>query len=67
MVEIKIIDSAHRADINIPNEPFRLFGRMIPSCTDEERRCRTVLGGLDTNVYRGTSQEGKSDILFYWE
>lgn len=175
MVEIKIIDSAHRADINIPNEPFRLFGRMIPSYVDEKWGYRTVLfdpadssemrfpdenydydamkedsvflgaydgeacvglaivqdawfrymylydlkvnrayrgrgvaralmekakeigrargysglytrgqdnnlaaclfylktgfhiGGLDTNVYRGTSQEGKSDILFYWD
>lgn len=24
-----------------------------------------VIGGLDTNVYRGTKQEGKADILFY--
>lgn len=24
-----------------------------------------VIGGLDTNVYKGTSQEGKKDILFY--
>ena len=23
------------------------------------------IGGLDTEVYRGTSQEGKADILFY--
>lgn len=23
------------------------------------------IGGLDTNVYRGTKQEGKSDIIFY--
>lgn len=23
------------------------------------------IGGLDTNVYKGTKQEGKSDILFY--
>ena len=35
------------------------------------RACRFYLkagfhiGGLDTNVYKGTSQEGKSDILFY--
>lgn len=28
---IKIIDKTHEADINIPNEPFMLFGRMIPS------------------------------------
>lgn len=34
MITIKIIDSAHRRDINIKNEPFRLFGRMIPSYTD---------------------------------
>ena len=25
------------------------------------------IGGLDTNVYRHTSQEGKADILFYCE
>ena len=25
------------------------------------------IGGLDTNVYKGTSQEGKSDILFYMD
>ena len=23
------------------------------------------IGGLDTNVYKGTNQEGKSDIIFY--
>jgi ribosomal protein S18 acetylase RimI-like enzyme len=25
------------------------------------------IGGLDTDVYRGTNQEGKSDILFYMD
>lgn len=35
MVEIKIIDKAHEKDINIPNEPFTLFGRMIPSYIKE--------------------------------
>jgi hypothetical protein len=25
------------------------------------------IGGLDTEVYRGTNQEGKSDILFYMD
>lgn len=34
MAEIRIIDSAHREDIKLPNEPFSLFGRMIPSYTD---------------------------------
>ena len=35
MIEIKIIDSAHKQDIRIPNEPFRLWGRMIPSYENE--------------------------------
>lgn len=33
-IEIRIIDKAHQDDINIPNEPFSLFGRMIPSYID---------------------------------
>lgn len=173
MITAKMIDPARREDINIKNEPFRLFGRMIPVYTDETwgytverlaeaditemcfpnenydydalaansvfvgaydgdvciglailqqawfkymylydlkvnaafrgRRVGTmliekskeiavqqgyrglytqgqdnnlgaclfylkngfVIGGLDTNVYKGTSQEGKKDILFY--
>lgn len=36
MITIKIIDKEHKADINIKNEPFKLFGRMIPSYTDEK-------------------------------
>ncbi len=31
MIEIRRIDAQHKSDINIPNEPFYLFGRMIPS------------------------------------
>ena len=31
MIEIKLIDAEHKEDINIPNQPFVLFGRMIPS------------------------------------
>lgn len=31
MVEIRLIDEADKQDINIKNEPFSLFGRMIPS------------------------------------
>lgn len=34
MIEIRIIDEKHSADINIQNEPFRIFGRLIPSYTD---------------------------------
>ena len=33
-IEIRLVDKAHCADINIPNEPFRIFGRFIPSYTD---------------------------------
>lgn len=36
MVEIRIIDAAHKQDINIPNEPFSLFGRMIPTYVNEQ-------------------------------
>ena len=36
MLEIKIIDAKHKEDINIPNEPFSLFGRMVPSYIDEQ-------------------------------
>lgn len=36
MIEIRLIDSLHKADINIPNEPFELRGRMIPSYNGEK-------------------------------
>lgn len=31
MYEIREIDVQHKADINIPNEPFQMFGKIIPS------------------------------------
>lgn len=31
MIEIRQIDKQHSGDINIQNEPFELFGKMIPS------------------------------------
>ena len=31
MIEIRCIDSQHKSDINIPNESFHMFGRIIPS------------------------------------
>ena len=43
MIETRIIDREHKADINIPNEPFPLFGRMIPSYVDEHWGYQTVL------------------------
>ncbi|MBQ4050574.1 MAG: GNAT family N-acetyltransferase [Oscillospiraceae bacterium] len=35
-IEIRIIDREHKADINIPNEPFALFGRLIPTYDGEK-------------------------------
>lgn len=118
MINLRIIDHEHKADINIKNEPFKLFGRMLPSYINEKwsfeierfpeaeitemcfpdenydydelaldcgyRGLYTqgqdnnlaaclfyikngfVIGGLDTEIYTGTSQEGKKDILFYY-
>lgn len=31
MIEIRIIDALHKEDIKLPNEPFELFGKIIPS------------------------------------
>lgn len=36
----------------------------LPACLFYLKRGFRI-GGLDTDVYKGTSQEGKSDILFY--
>ena len=35
-MDIRIIDELSKADINIKNEPFALFGRMIPSYCNEK-------------------------------
>ncbi len=35
-ISVRTIDFEHRRDINIPNEPFLLFGRMIPSYINEQ-------------------------------
>ena len=42
-VEIRVIEKAQEADIRIPNEPFSLFGRMIPSYEDEKWSYRCEL------------------------
>lgn len=34
MISIKRIDEANKQDVNIPNEPFPLFGRMVPRYND---------------------------------
>ena len=36
MIEIKMIDAEHKYDINNPNEPFQLIGRMIPYYSDAQ-------------------------------
>lgn len=36
MITTRIIDEQHKQDINIKNEPFRIWGRMIPSYIDEK-------------------------------
>lgn len=41
MFEIRIINAEHKEDINIPNEPFSVFGRMIPSYINEQWQYRT--------------------------
>lgn len=34
MIKIKIIDAQHKADINLPNESFQIFGRVLVSYND---------------------------------
>ena len=34
MIEIKIVTAERKADINIPNEPFSIFGKLMPSYCD---------------------------------
>ena len=36
MIEAKLIDAAHQTDINLPNQPFPLWGRMDVSRRDGE-------------------------------
>ena len=38
MIEVKTISPAHKQDIRIPNEPFPLWGRMVPSYENETWR-----------------------------
>ena len=36
MIEIRIITAEQKADINIPNEPFQMFGKLTPSYQEEQ-------------------------------
>lgn len=31
MIEIRVIDAQRSADVCLPNEPFKLFGKIVPS------------------------------------
>ena len=42
MIEIRIIDAQHKADINIRNEPFQMFGRIIPAYDGAEWTYRVL-------------------------
>ena len=48
MIEIRRIQGNSREDANIPNQPFSLWGRMIPSLQDGRWDYRTV--GQDNNL-----------------
>lgn len=43
MIKTRIIDAEHRQDIDLPNEPFRLIGKMIPSYVEEKWQYRVVM------------------------
>lgn len=43
MTEIRLIDAQHSKDINLPNEPFKLFGRLIPKYSDGKWSWETEL------------------------
>ena len=47
MMEVREIGRANRADINLPNEPFPLFGRMEVSRADGQWSHREVLFEAD--------------------
>lgn len=36
LIEIRPIDAGHKADINIPNVLFLLFGRIVPTYDGRE-------------------------------
>ena len=54
MITVKIIDHANKADINIKNEPFKLYGLMLPSYNN---------GKWDYNVIN-FSPENRTEMRF---
>ena len=43
MTVTRLIDVQHSKDINLPNEPFKLFGRLIPKYSDGKWSWKTEL------------------------
>ena len=43
MTVTRLIDAQHSKDINLPNEPFKLFGRLIPKYSDGKWSWETEL------------------------
>ena len=43
MTVTRLIDVQHSKDINLPNEPFKLFGRLIPKYSDGKWSWETEL------------------------
>ena len=86
-MEIRELTKEEKQTFHLKNEPFLVYGRVVPSlklakelgyiglytiCQDNNLGAATfylknhfVIGGFDNQIYRGTAQEGKSDILFY--
>ena len=54
MIEVRMINEARKADINLPNEPFGLFGRMEPPT-------RTADGDDKETLY---NEENISEMCF---
>ena len=42
-ITVRIIDFEHREDIHLPNEPFPIYGRLIPSYINEQWRYTTEI------------------------
>ena len=50
MIEIKLIGEENKRDVNIPNQPFDLFGKMIPSYSDGRWDFTTQRSGSVTQM-----------------
>ena len=50
MIEIRRIDAAHSRDANIPNQPFRIWGRMLPSLKDGKWEYETIRFPQETEM-----------------